>query len=84
MRKATSFRGTFCAYNAVKAVEYAVRKNVSRARLDYQPLFGKMSPQSSPLGEDQDRTRETAEIEPNQEPVPVNIANEVSYEKFIF
>ena len=32
-------------------------------RLDYQPLFGKMSPHSSP-GEDQDRTRETAKIEP--------------------
>ena len=29
-----------------------------RARLDYQPLFGKMSPHSK------DRTRETAEIEP--------------------
>ena len=39
-------------------------------RLDYQPLFGKMSPHSSPPegggGEDQDRTRETAEIEPRQ------------------
>ena len=37
-------------------------------RLDYQPLFGKMSPHSSPLsfGEDQDRTRETAEIEPTK------------------
>ena len=29
-----------------------------KSRLDYQPLFGKMSPHS------QDRTRETAEIEP--------------------
>ena len=41
-------------------------------RLDYQPLFGKMSPHSSPrrrikiFGEDQDRTRETAEIEPRK------------------
>ena len=37
------------------------------ARLDYQPLFGKMTPHSPP-GKDQrlvkDRTRETAEIEP--------------------
>ena len=37
-------------------------------RLDYQPLFGKMSPHSSPeslsSGRIKDRTRETAEIEP--------------------
>ena len=36
------------------------------ARLDYQPLFGKMSPHSSPeraSGRIKDRTRETAEIE---------------------
>ena len=31
------------------------------SRLDYQPLFGKMSPHSK------DRTRETAEIEPNEQ-----------------
>ena len=39
---------------------------ITYLRLDYQPLFGKMSPHSSPRrrGEDQDRTRETAEIEP--------------------
>ena len=39
------------------------------ARLDYQPLFGKMSPHSSPRksssGRIKDQTRETAEIEPN-------------------
>ena len=39
-------------------------------RLDYQPLFGKMSPHSSPeslfSGRIKDRTRETAEIEPNR------------------
>ena len=42
-----------------------------KARLDYRPLFGKMSPHSSPrksslFGEDQrpDPGRETAEIEP--------------------
>ena len=38
-------------------------------RLDYQPLFGKMSPHSSPerfSGRIKDRTRETAEIEPKQ------------------
>ena len=34
------------------------------ARLDYQPLFGKMSPHSSPRIKD--RTRETAEIEPKK------------------
>ena len=39
------------------------------ARLDYQPLFGKISPHSSPeralfSGRIKDRTRETAEIEP--------------------
>ena len=39
-------------------------------RLDYQPLFGKMSPHSSPeralfSGRIKDRTRETAEIEPS-------------------
>ena len=37
-------------------------------RLDYQPLFGKMSPHSSPeclsSGRIKDRTRETVEIEP--------------------
>ena len=38
-------------------------------RLDYQPLFGEMSPYSSPeralsSGRIKDRTRETAEIEP--------------------
>ena len=39
-------------------------------RLDYQPLFGKMSPHSSPVssGRIKDRTRETAEIEPNSKP----------------
>ena len=36
----------------------------SITRLDYQPLLGKMSPHSSPRREDQDRTRETTEIEP--------------------
>ena len=33
-------------------------------RLDYQPLFGKMSPALIPRGRIKDRTRETAEIEP--------------------
>ena len=36
-----------------------VQIRLCKHRLDYQPLFGKMSPHSSP------RTRETAEIEPN-------------------
>ena len=35
-------------------------------RLDYQPLFGKMSPHSS-SGSIKDRTRETAEMEPKSE-----------------
>ena len=30
--RATSFRGTFCAYNAVKAVEYAVRKKCFKSQ----------------------------------------------------
>ena len=34
------------------------------SRLDYQPLFGKMSPHSSLQERIKDRTRETAEIEP--------------------
>ena len=42
-------------------------------RLDYQPLFGKMSPHSSPRslssGRIRDRTRETVEIEPTSFPV---------------
>ena len=43
------------------------------ARLDYQPLFGKMSPHSSPRrslssGRIKDRTRETVEIEPTGMP----------------
>ena len=37
-------------------------------KLDYQPLFGKMSPQSSSSGRIKDRTRETAEIEPRKIP----------------
>ena len=41
---------------------YGCKKVEETFRLDYQPLFGKMSPHSSP----KDRTRETAEIEPRK------------------
>ena len=36
---------------------------LTSSRLDYQPLFGKMSPHSSPMRV-KDQTRETTEIEP--------------------
>ena len=43
------------------------RRQPANSRLDYQPLFGKMSPHSSPFsGRIKDRTRETAEIEPKR------------------
>ena len=42
------------------------RSDRLESRLDYQPLFGKMSPHSSPSsGRIKDRTWETAEIEPS-------------------
>ena len=40
--------------------------NPATIRLDYQPLFGKMSPHSSASGKIKDQTRETAEIEPRR------------------
>ena len=49
---------------------YYLYRNTGYTRLDCQPLFGKMSPQSFPIwsslssGRIKDRTRETAEIEP--------------------
>ena len=56
-------------------------------RLHYQPLFEKMSPHSSPLREDQDRTRETAEIEPKSyvitQSLGVNRIMELRERKFL-
>ena len=56
-------------------------------RLDYQPLYGKMSPHSSPLREDEDQTRETAEIEPKSyvitQSLGVNRIKELREQKFL-
>ena len=49
-------------------------------RLDYQPLFGKMSPHSSSRlssGRIKDRTQETAEIEPNGLLEPVTSKSQI-------
>ena len=46
----------------VVAIGRYVFQSWGKFTLDYQPLFGKMSPHSS--GRIKDRTRETVEIEP--------------------
>ena len=51
------------------------RGKSEKARLDYQPLFGKMSPHSS-SGRIKDRTQETAEIEPTKRPVDKHLGPE--------
>ena len=52
-------------------------------RLDYQPLFGKMSPHSSPSsGRIKDRTRETVEIEPNFGPLPEHKKESTRFKEF--
>ena len=59
-------RGLYAEGNLCFKINWA--SLIVGSMLDYQPLFGKMTPHSSPLfGEDQDWTRETAEIEPKLE-----------------
>ena len=60
------------SYNRLSRLPYlgalSICQNWPASRLDYQPLFGKMSPHSFPRKRMRikDRTRETAEIEPNR------------------
>ena len=60
------------SYNRLSRLPYlgalSICQNWPASRLDYQPLFGKMSPHSFPRKKMRikDRTRETAEIEPNR------------------